>query len=162
MRITLVAVTLLGLASCTAAVKSLGGVSSSTDKTRILAQHNSLRKQYGAKALTWSVWLAAAAQKSANRCEMSHDIAALRSKNYGENLSMGVSTWQQAIQLWSNERGKYNWGTATFQSNAGHFTQMVWKATKKVGCAKSKCGIWSCQYWPAGNYIGAFRQNVGR
>lgn len=33
---------------------------------------------------------------------------------------MGVSTWQQAIQLWSNERGKYNWSTATFQSNAGH------------------------------------------
>ncbi len=33
---------------------------------------------------------------------------------------MGVRTWQQAIQLWANERKNYNWGAATFQSNAGH------------------------------------------
>lgn len=39
---------------------------------------------------------------------------------------------------------------------------MVWKGTKKVGCGKSKCGIWSCQYYPAGNYIGSFQRNVGR
>lgn len=41
-------------------------------------------------------------------------------------------------------------------------TQMVWKGTTKVGCAVSKCGIWSCQYWPAGNYLGDFQRNVGR
>lgn len=38
----------------------------------------------------------------------------------GENLSMGVSDWQQAVKLWSDERGAYNWDSATFQSNAGH------------------------------------------
>lgn len=38
----------------------------------------------------------------------------------GENLSMGVSDWQQAIKLWTDERGAYNWRAATFQSNAGH------------------------------------------
>lgn len=144
----------------------------------------------------------------------------------GENLSMGVSTWQQAVQLWIDERGAYNWRSATFQSNAGHLcaflppaacpdasrlsaavsstpqsisstaigrshllmcaaaavcaaalgvqpltprmlfylcsTQMVWRGTTKLGCAVSKCGIWSCQYWPAGNYLGDFQRNVGR
>ena len=48
-----------------------------------------------------------------------------------------------------------------------HFTQVVWKGTKEVGCAVQKCnGIFDpsfgeasfvvCEYSPAGNVIGQF------
>lgn len=44
------------------------------------------------------------------------------------------------------------------------FLQVVWKATKSVGCARKDCsGGWSyllCDYLPPGNVIGLFAQNV--
>jgi hypothetical protein len=50
----------------------------------------------------------------------------------------------------------------------GHFTQMVWKDSKKVGCSKSDytpsdITLINCNYYPAGNVIGgneSFIQNV--
>ena len=39
----------------------------------------------------------------------------------------------------------------------GHYTQLVWKNTTEVGCAKVTCGnqtIWVCNYNPPGNYVG--------
>jgi hypothetical protein len=51
----------------------------------------------------------------------------------------------------------------------GHFTQVVWKATTKLGCAQNTCSIsgtqhvlWACEYDPAGNDPGALAQNVPR
>jgi hypothetical protein len=38
---------------------------------------------------------------------------------------MGVSNWQQAVKLWSDERGAYNWRSATFQSDAGHLCALL-------------------------------------
>lgn len=45
----------------------------------------------------------------------------------------------------------------------GHFTQVVWKGSKSVGCgiAQSSKGTYTvCQYKPAGNFQGAFEKNV--
>ena len=39
----------------------------------------------------------------------------------------------------------------------GHYTQIVWKNTKKVGCAMIECNgtsTWVCQYDPPGNWVG--------
>ncbi len=57
--------------------------------------------------------------------------------------------------------------------STGHFTQLVWKATKQVGCARKDCNGgqqggsgdapgWyvACEYYPAGNVIGNFTENV--
>jgi hypothetical protein len=40
---------------------------------------------------------------------------------------------------------------------AGHFTQLVWKDTTKMGCALNmRCSMapYVCQYAPAGNVMG--------
>ena len=42
---------------------------------------------------------------------------------------------------------------------AGIFTQMVWKATKKIGVGKAK-GIAVIYYWPKGNIENQFVANV--
>ena len=55
----------------------------------------------------------------------------------------------------------------------GHFTQIVWKNTKEVGCATVKCDSLAnsggsvrpyftvCNYSPPGNYGGQYGANVG-
>lgn len=79
----------------------------------------------------------------------------------------------------------YNFNKPTgFSEETGHFTQLVWKGTREVGCAAVDCGLtdpdgdgekkWSraqgwyvvCEYMPGGNVVGAkddleyFRTNV--
>ena len=40
----------------------------------------------------------------------------------------------------------------------GHYTQLIWPATREVGCAVAKDSNYDvlvCRYWPAGNVIGS-------
>jgi uncharacterized protein YkwD len=48
----------------------------------------------------------------------------------------------------------------------GHFTQVVWRGTKKIGCNEERTthcesDFWVCQYSPGGNVTGQFKENVG-
>ena len=70
-----------------------------------------------------------------------------------------VKPWYEEIKDydfndWKQSRGKI-----------GHFTQVVWKSTEKVGCAQaysegSKRLYTVCNYSPPGNYINRYQQNV--
>lgn len=57
----------------------------------------------------------------------------------------------------------YRTGSKDFDLKTAHFTQMVWKGTKEIGCHNHKCpeGYYLvCEYRPAGNIKGAFKKNV--
>jgi hypothetical protein len=61
----------------------------------------------------------------------------------------------------------YSYQQAGFSEQTGHFTQLVWNATKTVGCGATQCDNnqikgWYlvCEYDPPGNVIGAFAGNV--
>lgn len=64
----------------------------------------------------------------------------------------------------------YDYGKAKFGEKTGHFTQLVWQNTTKVGCGAVECNNdakngakgWFvvCEYDPAGNVIGEFEANV--
>ena len=55
-----------------------------------------------------------------------------------------------------------------FTSRTGLLTvsvwlQIVWGSTKSVGCGYNQCGgnaIYSCRFFPAGNILGQFQQQV--
>ncbi|KAG0000640.1 hypothetical protein BGZ65_004196, partial [Modicella reniformis] len=84
---------------------------------------------------------------------------------YGENLAAGHSSFEAAIDSWYNEVKLYNYNNPGFSMNTGHFTQVVWKGSKSVGCAKKFCAnsnwnIYICEYDPPGNYQGEFPNNV--
>lgn len=91
---------------------------------------------------------------------------------YGENIYMSsnvkLSDSEAAIEatkLWYNENSKYSYGSGTFSSATGHFTQIVWKNSKYlgIGVARSSRGVYVCaSYDPPGNVIGQFQQNVVR
>lgn len=77
---------------------------------------------------------------------------------FGENMAGRTLSWTQTIEAWYNEEKKYSYQTPGFNSNTGHFTQLVWKRTTQVGCALSYCdnikgNIYVCEYEPRGNII---------
>jgi hypothetical protein len=89
---------------------------------------------------------------------------------------MGFPNLTAAIEAWGDERVHYNYNKPGFSEETGHFTQLVWKSTRTVGCDRHDCGIgqnngqdargWFvvCQYWPPGNVVddNMFRDNVQR
>ncbi|KAF5120980.1 Protein PRY1 [Metarhizium anisopliae] len=132
----------------------------------MIAAHNFFRGQHGADPLTWRGDLAQEAQGWANTCNWFHD-------SVGENLasSTGFTSWGAFVNMWGSERKKYDWNAASFSVHTGHFTQVVWKNSRSVGCGWKKCGGGQdkakgfyvvCKYDPTGNYQGQFRQNVGK
>jgi hypothetical protein len=80
--------------------------------------------------------------------------------NYGENLFVryGIAkpTTENVLAAWvEEEEDLFNSPNATYQ-NAGHFSTVLWRATKYVGChvstsVESQCHIAVCTYAKPGN-----------
>ncbi|KAH7915360.1 PR-1-like protein [Hygrophoropsis aurantiaca] len=142
-------------------------LTSTTDIQDYLDDHNNERSQYGAAALVWNDTLASAAQSWADGCVFEHSGGTLGP--YGENLAAGTGTYTiaDAIGDWNAESSQYD----PSNPQASHWTQVVWKSTTDLGCAVQSCsGIFAasygpaeyyvCEYYPAGNVIGEFAENV--
>ncbi|AEO61181.1 hypothetical protein MYCTH_2135772 [Thermothelomyces thermophilus ATCC 42464] len=151
--------------------------------------HNVHRSNHSASALTWSDEHAGYAKTLAERCVFAHDTS-IGGGGYGQNLAMwGSSGDPEAVGAttsvaraisdgWYNDElelfpasdyGKDNPDMSNFEK-WGHFSQLVWKGTEKVGCYTNFCapgtlssyGSWYtvCNYYPAGNVAGAYAKNV--
>ncbi len=132
------------------------------DLEAVLKRHNERRAAHGAAPLQWDAALAAQAQGYADGCPGGHS----QISGVGENLAWGHASFTAAADAWYDEVGAYDFNNPTFSSGTGHFTQMVWKGTTKLGCgSNARCGMktYVCQYsHTAGNMMGQFAQNVGR
>ncbi|GAC97049.1 hypothetical protein PHSY_004633 [Pseudozyma hubeiensis SY62] len=147
----------------------------SSFESTILSIHNTDRAKHSASPLTWSPTLASAAASWAAKCQWGHTP----NNPYGQNIAAG--TWtdfgaKDATDLWYDEISQYDFNKGEYSDATGHFTQMVWKSSKQLGCALQKCsgeslGFGSgsgeakyvvCNYDPPGNYIGRFKENVSQ
>jgi glioma pathogenesis-related protein 2 len=66
---------------------------------------------------------------------------------------------------WYNEIKYYKFSKSQFSMETGHFTQLIWKATKNLGVGiaftSSKRKVYVvAQYSPPGNMEEAFKENV--
>lgn len=111
-----------------------------------LSRHNTYRSKHDVPDLAWSDGLASSAQEWADGCRipMVHSGA-------GENLAYGFGSIGAAIDAWYNEVDKYDYDNPGFSGETGHFTQIVWKSTQRLGCAAGNCpdvngGYYVCQY----------------
>lgn len=116
-----------------------------------LEVHNRLRANHGAPALVWDETLAAAAKATSDKCAMNHEGP------YGQNLAAGYSTVREAVED--------AWYTSEKSSQGGHYTQVIWKSSQKLGCALSTCNtqfgnMYTCNYYPPGNVQGQYDQNT--
>jgi hypothetical protein len=137
---------------------------------RLLAAHNRERSALGVPALGWDPALSAdAAQWAAELAEagaFEHSPDAEGEEPQGENLWAGTSgyfTPEQMVGLWIEEKKDYRPGpipavsrTGDFE-DVGHYTQLVWADTRKVGCALApgeEEEVLVCRYSQAGNVEG--------
>ncbi|HEX6374302.1 MAG TPA: CAP domain-containing protein [Allosphingosinicella sp.] len=138
-------------------------------EARLLAIHNRERAAVGAPPLVWDGGLAAAAAgygpALARRGKLEHSSPAAR-PGQGENLWMGTRGAYALDEMaggWAAERKLFRPGVFPRVSasghwrDVGHYTQMIWKGTSRVGCAVQKSRKWDflvCRYGPPGNVVG--------
>jgi uncharacterized protein YkwD len=132
-----------------------------TEAQSLLDAHNADRARHCTPPLTWSPEIAATAQRWAERCVFDHDYKS----DFGENLAWGTRlSAQEAVQLWYEEISEYNYASPGF-GPAGHFTQVIWRGSRQLGCGKAICQgevFWVCRYSPPGNVDDEFPANVSR
>ncbi|SNT33563.1 pathogenesis-related protein 1 [Granulicella rosea] len=145
-----------------------GSKISQKEAQQALDFQNAKRNDVGAPPLQWSADLAADAQAWAEhlahdkKCQLEHKT----DNSHGENLFGGTGAFYTALsasQSWYSEIKAYNGGDAITPGNAaaiGHYTQMVWKNTQKVGMGQASCGglrgamVIVAEYDPHGNVLG--------
>jgi pathogenesis-related protein 1 len=131
----------------------------------ITAAHNQVRAGVGVGPLEWDDDVAAVARAWAARCVDEEAPAGLVDHNegrgpLGENIygSTAATDGPAAVASWASEGAAYDHESNTCSAlTCGHYTQVVWAATTKVGCALQDCPALRfrstvvCDYAPAGN-----------
>ncbi|KAF6801055.1 SCP-like extracellular protein [Colletotrichum musicola] len=137
--------------------------SDSTFTSAVLNSTNTYREQHDAQDVSWNDTLARFAADyldGMSDCDFEHSGGP-----YGENLARGYPNATASVEAWGDERDDYDFRAAEFEEETGHFTQLVWKNTTDVGCARKLCEDdgWYlvCEYWPRGNFGGLFEEQVG-
>jgi hypothetical protein len=136
---------------------------------RVLATHNLERARMGVPALRWNAELAASAQQWADRLAATgrfEHAPENKASPEGENLWAGTKGYyapEAMVDAWVREKRYFRPGTFPNTSttgqveDVGHYTQLIWRETGEVGCAKAASAredILVCRYAQAGNWIG--------
>ncbi|XP_063442926.1 cysteine-rich secretory protein LCCL domain-containing 2-like [Mytilus trossulus] len=142
----------------------------------ILSLHNTARYEVSPPAnppipdLIWNNELAKMAEEWAKGCLWGHNpnrTTSLGTLSAGENIaltseiSQGFNNWEDEITDWTYDNYKDGCDTG---KTCGHYTQIIWAKTTKIGCAYVKCDDYSnlpddynplkylvCDYFPPGN-----------
>ena len=126
----------------------------------MVAAHNRVRTRLGVPSLVWSERLAEIAQQWAVRLAATGAFHPDPHTSFGQNLfeiAGGHATPEQVVDAWASEARNYDYRTNTCQARCGHYTQLVWRNTRRVGCGmarRSNIEIWVCDYDPPGNVLG--------
>jgi len=150
------------------------GVGEPAELAGITLAHNQVRAMINAgsalPALAWDASLAATAAAYVATCPDSdgdglvdhNDNRSVGHPFYvGENIfaSTNTASAAAAVTAWANERAHYHYDANTCDAGqaCGHYTQIVWRATEKLGCALHACpglkypSTIVCDYGPGGN-----------
>uniref|UniRef100_A0A0A9ZC82 Venom allergen 5 n=1 Tax=Lygus hesperus TaxID=30085 RepID=A0A0A9ZC82_LYGHE len=168
--------------ACRNGAKLLRKSLNAQQRTKIVELHNQMRnkvasggvpsqsKAQNMREMVWDNEMAQRAQSWADNCVFEHDSNRKDSKGkyFGQNL---VVTWAQKdpgspniekmIDTWFNEVYEHGY-TGGYNSKTGHYSQLIWADSNKVGCGltsyldtnKLYSDLLVCNYSPAGNVIG--------
>ncbi len=130
-----------------------------SENKEALNAHNKWRKQVGVPPLRWSNQLAKYASDCAKK--ITAQGGKLEHCRTGENLFWASGRrWSpsEVVDRWGKEVKNYNYSTNSCSGGeCKHYTQIVWRDSKEVGCGVSRSGreeVWVCNYNPPGNFIG--------
>lgn len=157
---------------------------SPAEKDAFLKAHNEARKAVGVEPLAWSDEIADYAQQWLVQQQARLAEAATKgqatlpehrpgkgewAQKYGENVAAWwgarISTApDQAVAIWLKEKADFD--KQTPDAVTGHYTQIVWKSTRRIGAGKLVIDVRDargasrqyvaivCNYDPPGNYPG--------
>jgi len=126
----------------------------------LLAAHNRVRADVHVAPIVWDCKLAAFAQEWAIKAVTAHrdtefGESIFVSSNPAEPVKTVVDRWVREKDYWDNSKAVCQTGKV-----CNHYTQAVWKETRKIGCAinRAATGQWKtfvvCNYDPSGNWPG--------
>ncbi|MFB1483442.1 CAP domain-containing protein [Corallococcus sp. RDP092CA] len=118
--------------------------------------------------LTWDPTVEETARKWVEQCQFKHNDDR---GNAGENIAAATPDYLNAkavVKGWVDEAADYDYSKNTCKAGeqCGHYTQVVWRNTRRLGCATKRCTVnspfsgastwdfWVCNYAPPGNYVG--------
>ncbi|XP_023246572.1 venom allergen 3-like [Copidosoma floridanum] len=183
--------TLCAYSSANKCARLISSGLSQDEKNRIVKLHNQLRQKVasgkevrGAPGpqpptatrkmanLVWDNEIARIAQHWADQCNYKHDQCknTLKEEHVGQNIAYEWTTGdfktikvEKLIMNWYNEVDSFDGRTLQGISGkaVGHYTQMVWSKTNKIGCGAvryydgdRKTLYLVCNYGPGGNMYG--------
>ncbi|XP_054843738.1 glioma pathogenesis-related protein 1-like [Eublepharis macularius] len=142
----------------------------------VVDAHNKYRSEVRPSAsnmlyMSWDIALARTARAWANKCIFEHSPYTgshpdPKFRPIGENLWISNAVRRPfkaegAIKAWNSEVRSYNFQNNKCTRVCGHYTQVVWDVSYKVGCAIVFCYRFGttrnienfvCNYGPGGNY----------
>nr|VZI40306.1 unnamed protein product [Spirometra erinaceieuropaei] len=131
---------------------SLMAVESLTQGERdlFLNYHNEMRHSVVPAAsnmqnMVYDTELEVLAQKWVNRCKFEHPSP--KEEEYrlsGQNLGAtgglnGEASIRKVMKMWYDENKNYNYNRNSCNGVCGHYTQMVWWNSNRIGCAMQTC-----------------------
>ncbi|XP_067366101.1 serotriflin [Channa argus] len=138
-----------------------------TVQAEIVDQHNVFRRAVQPSAsdmlkMSYSEEVAASAQAWVDQCALAHGLPSTRMLDgyeLGENLfySSAPYPWSEVINAWHSEWIYFTYPNETADGRtSGHYTQIVWNSSYKIGCGVALCFnnvyYYGCHYYRAGNF----------
>lgn len=165
----------------TEALDGLGEIALTEEKkefskfqTDALKTHNMYRARHGVRPLTLCSDLSRRAQEYADSLATSDTFQHSGDPDLGENLYWSWSSdpdWrcggQEPVVSWYEESSGYRYEREPRDTETGHFTQLVWSDSVRLGVGVSrsdKTGKFYVvmKYDPPGNIIGSYTKQVNR
>ncbi|CAF1012137.1 unnamed protein product [Adineta steineri] len=144
-------------------------------RQQALDQHNFYRKKHCTPPLVLDPALNDIAQSYAEHLAAIdtyvHSGTRFNGQWMGENLSgldgrkFSYDTGAAPTNSWYNEIQSYNWSNPGIAKATGHFTQLIWKDTTRLGIGRARSNTSNTvfvvgNYFPGGNLPGQFEKNA--
>ncbi len=138
------------------------------DVDKVINRVNEYRRLHQSPPLVYSAVISEFSQSWADYMASNKLFKHSTDSMYGENLAMtsriGTDAFIQSIDMFYNEVLLYDYNNPVFNSETGHFTQLVWAETTKIGLGISSSSngyTYICtNYDPPGNLDREFIANV--